>query len=234
MGAVRSDLAQSTCVAAQNSRTPPRHRRLLRSPPRRSPPRGRPPGGCPFGGPEADVVHRPGDAGQSAQDAGTDGSHGGARAKAADEAGGSGAEGCAADASNPIAGLRQTSVGVPHTLAEALAATYSNQPVLLAERAKLRRLTRTCLPRCPAGGPRCNFPVPAVTAAGVSRAYSFANGRTLASPSDPPDRHGRGAGAADAVQWRQDAGEHQSRQEPGDGRARDADRAGNRPASRRR
>jgi outer membrane protein len=32
----------------------------------------------------------------------------------------------------------QSDVGVPHTLAEALAATYSNQPALQAERAKLR------------------------------------------------------------------------------------------------
>ena len=33
--------------------------------------------------------------------------------------------------------------GVPHTLAEALAATYSSQPVLLAERAKLRATDET-------------------------------------------------------------------------------------------
>src|SRR5271163_4163245 len=34
--------------------------------------------------------------------------------------------------------LRQTSIGVPRTLNEALAATYVNQPILQAERAKLR------------------------------------------------------------------------------------------------
>ena len=33
---------------------------------------------------------------------------------------------------------RRDAAGVPHTLAEALAATYANQPALQAERAKLR------------------------------------------------------------------------------------------------
>ena len=33
---------------------------------------------------------------------------------------------------------RRRTPGVPHTLAEALAATYANQPALQAERAKLR------------------------------------------------------------------------------------------------
>ena len=35
-------------------------------------------------------------------------------------------------------GLHETSIGVPRTLSEALAATYANQPILQAERAKLR------------------------------------------------------------------------------------------------
>jgi outer membrane protein len=43
--------------------------------------------------------------------------------------------------------------GAPHTLAEALALTYSNQPVLLAERAKLRATDENVPRRCRAGGP---------------------------------------------------------------------------------
>src|SRR5262249_21665786 len=43
----------------------------------------------------------------------------------------------------PTTGLRQTSIGVPRTLNEALAATYANQPALQAERAKLRATDET-------------------------------------------------------------------------------------------
>ena len=51
------------------------------------------------------------------------------------------------------ASVRPSQPGAPHTLGEALAATYANQPALQAERAKLRATDENVPRRWPAGGP---------------------------------------------------------------------------------
>jgi outer membrane protein len=83
-------------------------------------------------------------------------------------------------------GLRQTSIGVPRTLNEALAATYSNQPILQAERAKLRA-TDEGVPTALAGW-RPTVQVSAATGYGngLSRSYSFASipGHYINTPAD--------------------------------------------------
>jgi outer membrane protein len=81
-------------------------------------------------------------------------------------------------------GLRQTSIGVPRTLVEALAATYSNQPTLLAERAKLRA-TDESVPTALAGWrPTVQFSGGTGYGSGVTRSYSFVTGQNLKTPTD--------------------------------------------------
>ena len=85
----------------------------------------------------------------------------------------------------PAPALRQTSAGVPRTLTEALAATYSNQPVLQAERAKLRAIDEN-VPIALAGWrPTVQINGTAGYGDGLSRAYSFAStpGRSIKSPT---------------------------------------------------
>ena len=68
---------------------------------------------------------------------------------------------------------------VPHTLAEALAATYSNQPALQAERAKLRA-TDENVPTALAGWrPTVILAGTAGYGDGLTRSFSFATGRCL-------------------------------------------------------
>jgi outer membrane protein len=75
-------------------------------------------------------------------------------------------------------------IGVPHTLAEALAATYSNQPALQAERAKLRA-TDENVPQALAGWrPTVIVAGTAGYGDGVSRTYSGTAGQTIKSQSD--------------------------------------------------
>jgi outer membrane protein len=74
--------------------------------------------------------------------------------------------------------------GAPHTLAEALAATYANQPALQAERAKLRA-TDENVPQALAGWrPTVSLSGQAGYGDGVSRAYSNQAGKILISQSD--------------------------------------------------
>lgn len=74
----------------------------------------------------------------------------------------------------PGAALRETSVGVPHTLNEALAATYSNQPLLQSERARLRA-TDENVPAALAGWrPTVQFSGSAGYGNGLTRSLSFA------------------------------------------------------------
>src|ERR1700677_3366494 len=73
---------------------------------------------------------------------------------------------------NPGGGLRQSSLGIPRTLLEALAATYSNQPILQAERAKLRSIDEN-VPAALAGWrPTVQFSAAGGYGAGETRAYS--------------------------------------------------------------
>ena len=84
-----------------------------------------------------------------------------------------------------VAGLRQTSIGIPHTLNDALAATYSNQPALQAERAKLRA-TDENVPTALAGWrPTVQFNGIGGYGDGLTRAYSFATspGRYINTPA---------------------------------------------------
>lgn len=79
---------------------------------------------------------------------------------------------------------QQATYGVPHTLIQALAATYSYQPVLQAERAKLRATDET-VPAALAGWrPTVQFSGSAGYGSGVTRAYSFTTRTILNSPSD--------------------------------------------------
>ena len=73
----------------------------------------------------------------------------------------------------PLAASRRPSQpGVPHTLAEALAATYANQPALQAERAKLRA-TDENVPQALAGWrPTVVMAGTAGYGDGISRIYS--------------------------------------------------------------
>ena len=71
----------------------------------------------------------------------------------------------------------------PHTLAEALAATYSNQPVLQAARAKLR-VTDENVPTALAGWrPTVILAGTVGYGDGLTRSFSFASGRYLNSPN---------------------------------------------------
>ena len=77
-----------------------------------------------------------------------------------------------------------TGVRVPHTLAEALAATYSNQPALQAERAKLRA-TDENVPAALAGWrPQVQFNGGGGYGDGLTRAYSFTLRKYANTPSD--------------------------------------------------
>ena len=119
----------------------------------------------------------------------------------------------------------QSDSGVPRTLAEALAATYANQPALQAERAKLRA-TDENVPQALAGWrPTVVMAGTAGYGDGISRA-----GLGLQVPAQtanrPTDRHRAGNADPADLYRRQDAGQRQPRQEPGDGGARDTDRAG--------
>ncbi len=115
---------------------------------------------------------------------------------------------------------------MPHTLAEALAATYANQPALQAERAKLRA-TDENVPQALAGWrPTVVMAGTAGYGDGMSRAV-FRRFRRLPECADrPADRHRAGDADAAAVYRRQDSGQRQPRQEPGDGGTRQPDRAG--------
>jgi outer membrane protein len=73
-------------------------------------------------------------------------------------------------------------IGLPHTLSEALAATYSYQPALQAERAKLRA-TDENIPTALAGWrPTVILQGQAGYGDGTSRAYSFVDGLYLKTP----------------------------------------------------
>jgi outer membrane protein len=83
----------------------------------------------------------------------------------------------------PGAALHQTSIGVPHTLAEALAATYTNQPLLQAERAKVRA-TDENVPAALAGWrPTVQFSGSGGYGDGITRGYSYTLGRVANSPA---------------------------------------------------
>src|SRR6516165_8365195 len=74
--------------------------------------------------------------------------------------------------------------GVPHTLAEALAATYSTQPALLAERAKLRA-TDENVPQALAGWrPTVVMAGTAGYGDGFARLYTGTSGRFINSQTD--------------------------------------------------
>lgn len=97
---------------------------------------------------------------------------------------GSAPSGSAGAANQAAAPAGSPPPAVPHTLAEALAATYSNQPVLQAERAKLRA-TDENVPTALAGW-RPTVVLAGTTGYGdgVTRAYSGAAGRVLVSQND--------------------------------------------------
>jgi outer membrane protein len=85
---------------------------------------------------------------------------------------------------NPGGGLRQSSLGIPHTLLDALAATYSNQPILQAERAKLRAIDENVPAALSGWRPTVQFSAAGGYGSGVTRAYSFTIGRVANSPND--------------------------------------------------
>jgi len=72
--------------------------------------------------------------------------------------------------------------GVPHTLAEALAATYAYQPVLQAERAKLRATDENVPAALSGWRPTVVMAGGLGYSDGTSRAYSFINGTVLVTP----------------------------------------------------
>jgi outer membrane protein len=79
---------------------------------------------------------------------------------------------------------QQATYGEPHTLIEALAATYSYQPALQAERAKLRATDET-VPAALAGWrPTVQFSGSGGYGSGTTRAYTFTTHSTLNSPTD--------------------------------------------------
>jgi outer membrane protein len=69
-------------------------------------------------------------------------------------------------------------------LPEALAATYSNQPALLAERARLRATDENVPAALSGWRPTVQFSAAAGYGSGMNRAYSFVTGRFLNSPTD--------------------------------------------------
>ncbi|HEX3994303.1 MAG TPA: TolC family outer membrane protein, partial [Acetobacteraceae bacterium] len=79
---------------------------------------------------------------------------------------------------------QQATYGVPHTLIQALAATYSYQPALQAERAKLRATDET-VPAALAGWrPTVQFSGSGGYGSGTTRAYTFTSHSVLSSPTD--------------------------------------------------
>jgi outer membrane protein len=79
---------------------------------------------------------------------------------------------------------QQATYGLPHTLIEALASTYSYQPVLQAERAKLRATDET-VPAALAGWrPTVQFSGSGGYGSGTVRAYTFTTHSILSSPTD--------------------------------------------------
>jgi outer membrane protein len=81
---------------------------------------------------------------------------------------------------------QQATYGVPHTLIEALAATYSYQPALQAERAKLRATDET-VPAALAGWrPTVQFSGATGYGDGLTRSFSFASapGRYINTPAE--------------------------------------------------
>src|ERR1700733_4417464 len=84
----------------------------------------------------------------------------------------------------PAASAQLPQPGVPHTLAEALAATYANQPALQAERAKLRS-TDENVPQALAGWrPTVVMAGTAGYGDGFSRIYSGSSGVFLNAQTD--------------------------------------------------
>ena len=82
--------------------------------------------------------------------------------------------------------------GTPHTLAEALAATYSSQPALLAERAKLRA-TDENVPQALSGWrPTVVMAGTAGYGDGMTRIISGSSGAVPQHADRPDDRHGTG------------------------------------------
>jgi outer membrane protein len=78
----------------------------------------------------------------------------------------------------------QPRTGVPHTLNEALAATYSNQPILQAERAKLRSIDEN-VPTALAGWrPTVQMSAQTGYGSGITRAYSYTLGKIANAPAD--------------------------------------------------
>src|SRR6185437_3421301 len=89
-----------------------------------------------------------------------------------------------AKTARPAKIAKVSGVNVPHTLAEALAATYANQPALQAERAKLRA-TDENVPTALAGWrPQVTLAGSAGYGDGMSRAYSGTIGTTLNVQTD--------------------------------------------------
>jgi outer membrane protein len=89
-----------------------------------------------------------------------------------------------AKTARPAKIAKASGVNVPHTLAEALAATYANQPALQAERAKLRA-TDENVPTALAGWrPQVTLAGSAGYGDGMSRAYSGTIGTTLNVQTD--------------------------------------------------
>jgi len=79
---------------------------------------------------------------------------------------------------------QQATYGVPHTLIQALASTYSYQPALQAERAKLRATDET-VPAALAGWrPTVQFSGAGGYGSGTTRAYTFTSHSVLSSPTD--------------------------------------------------
>jgi outer membrane protein len=84
----------------------------------------------------------------------------------------------------PAASAQSSQPGIPHTLAEALAATYANQPALQAERAKLRA-TDENVPQALAGWrPTVVMAGTAGYGDGFSRIYSGTSGVFLNAQTD--------------------------------------------------
>ena len=107
-------------------------------------------------------------------------------------------------------------MGEPHTLDQALATVYMNQPVLQAERAKLRA-TDEDVPQAEAGWkPTVIVAGSAGYGDGVTRQF-LANRGMGKNPNGSQHRHRPGHPHAAALYRRQDRGERQSCQRPRDG-----------------
>jgi outer membrane protein len=82
-----------------------------------------------------------------------------------------------------IARGRQPPPGlVPHTLSEALAATYANQPALRAERAKLRATDESVPAALSGWHPQVQFSASAGYGSGTTRSYSFLQSQNITTP----------------------------------------------------